>query len=88
MISTNMSDTSLDVWSKIKPDYPKRQNKVLDAIKKYPDHTTAEIAKILHVSINNISGSPARLAKRGLTKRMEKRNCAVTGNEAYTWRAI
>ena len=84
-----MSDTSLDIWQrKAKAQEPKRQNKVVVAFKKYPDHTTAEIAIILRVPVHTISGAPARLAVKGLTKRMGKRICGVTGNPAYTWRAV
>ncbi len=84
-----MSNTSLDIWqSKAKAQEPKRQNKVVSALKKYPDSTTAEIAKILRVPVHTISGSPTRLAVKGLTKKTGKRNCKVTGNEAYTWRAV
>ena len=82
-----MQDTSLDSWyDTIKPKLGKIHTRVYDAIVEYPDHTTAELSKILHIVTQTMAGRPGELLKKGLVKRVERRMCAVTGNGAWTWR--
>ena len=51
MVNRIMVDTSLDAWAKAKPKLKKITAKVYDGIEKYPDHTTAELSKILNLPI-------------------------------------
>lgn len=78
-------DTSLESWVKAKPKLGKIHTRVYDAIEKYPDHTTAELSKILRIPIQTMAGRPGELLKKDLVKRIEKRMCTVTGNDAWTW---
>ena len=87
-----MIDTSLDAWNKVKTELGPRQTQVLQALRKYPNHTTAEIAKILHKSTHSISGRFTKLGQGtkitpglNLIKRVERRACAVTGGNSWTW---
>lgn len=83
-----MIDTSLEAWTKAKPKLGKIHTKLYEAIQKYPDHTTAELGLILHILTQSIAGRPGELLNKGLLKRVEKRECAVTKNQAWTWRCI
>ena len=83
-----MIDTSLDAWSKTKPKLGKLHTIVYKAIGNYPDHTTAELSKILHIPIQTIAGRPGELLTKGLVKRIDRRTCSVTKNSAWTWRII
>ncbi len=78
-------DTSLESWTKTKPKLGKLHAIVFDAITRYPDHTTAELSIILHIPIQTISGRPGELLKKGLVKRIDRRTCSVTKNNAWTW---
>lgn len=81
-----MIDTSLDAWSKTKPKLGKLHTIVYEAIGNYPDHTTAELSKILHIPIQTMAGRPGELLKKGLVKRIDRRTCSVTKNQAWTWK--
>jgi len=80
-----MVNTSRNAWEITKPKLGKIHNRVYEAIKKYPSHTTAELGLILHIPTQTIAGRPGELSKKGLIKRVEKRECAVTKNQAWTW---
>ncbi len=80
-----MIDTSLDAWEIAKPKLGKIHTKVYEAIKNYPFHTTAELGLILHIPTQTMAGRPGELSKKGLVRRVEKRECAVTKNLAWTW---
>jgi len=80
-----MIDTSLDAWKITKPKLGKIHTRVYDAIAKYPYHTTAELGLILHIPTQTIAGRPGELCTKGLIKRVEKRECGVTKNQAWTW---
>lgn len=80
-----MITTSLDAWKITKPKLGKLHTRVYEAIVKYPFHTTAELGLILHIPTQSMAGRPGELYKKGLVKRVEKRKCAVTKNEAWTW---
>lgn len=80
-----MIDSSLGAWEKTKPKLGKLHSRVYNAIVKYPSHTTAELGVILHIPTQSIAGRPGELFKKGLVKRVEKRICSVTKNEAWTW---
>jgi len=79
-------DTSLGAWSITKPKLGKIHTRVYEAIRDFPDHTTAELSKILHIPIQTMGGRPGELLTKGLVKRVERRKCAFTGNNAYTWK--
>lgn len=81
-------DTSLESWTKVKPKLGKLHTRVYEAISRHPDHTTAELSLILHIPIQTISGRPGELLAKGLVKRVERRQCSVTKNNAYTWVVI
>lgn len=81
-------DTSLEAWTKAKPKLGKIHTRLFEAIQKYPDHTTAELGKILHIPTQSIAGRPGELLTKGLVKRVGKRECAVTKNTAWTWRKV
>ena len=78
-------DTSLEAWDIVKPKLGKIHSRVYEAIAKYPNHTTAELGLILHIPTQSISGRPGELHTKGLVKKVEKRECAVTKNSAWTW---
>lgn len=80
-----MIDTSLEAWTKAKPKLGKMHTRVYEAILEYPDHTCAELGVILHIPTQSMAGRPGELFKKGLVKRVEKRICSVTKNEAWTW---
>lgn len=79
-------DTSLESWTIVKQSLTKRQQIIYDAIRKYPDHTANEISKILRLPINTISGRFTELHNKSKINRIQRRPCAVTGNNSYTWR--
>lgn len=78
-------DTSLESWSIVKPKLGKIHTRVYETIVKYPLHTTAELGLILNIPTQSIAGRPGELLTKGLVKRVEKRECAVTKNIAWTW---
>ena len=78
-------DTSLEAWTKAKPKLGKIHQRVYEAISRYPDHTTAELSIILHIPIQTMAGRPGELLKKGLVKRIDRRTCSVTKNQAWTW---
>lgn len=80
-----MVDTSLDAWQITKPKLGKIHTRLYEAIKRHPFHTTAELGFILHIPTQSIAGRPGELLTKGLVKRVEKRECAVTKNNAWTW---
>jgi len=80
-----MQDTSLDAYQNIKPKLGKIHTRLFEAIKRYPNHTTAELGVILRICTQSIAGRPGELLTKGLVKRVEKRECAVTKNTAWTW---
>ena len=81
-------DTSLESWTKTKPKLAKLHTRVYEAIGKYPDHTTDELSLILHIPIQTKSGRARELLKKGLVKRVFRRTCSVTKNQAWTWETI
>ena len=81
-----MVDTSLDAWEITKPKLGKIHTRLYDMISRFPDHTTSEYGVMLHIFNPTIGGRPGELSKKGLIKRVERRECAVTKNVAYTWR--
>lgn len=83
-----MIDTSQNAWQIVKPKLGKLHAKVYEAIVEYPLHTTAELGLILRIHTQSIAGRPGELSKKGLIRRVEKRECAVTKNQAWTWRAV
>lgn len=78
-------DTSLEAWAIAKPKLGKIHARVYKAISDYPGHTTAELGLILHIPTQTMAGRPGELLTKGLVKRVEKRVCAVTKNQAWTW---
>jgi len=80
-----MVDTSLEAWTNAKPKLGKIHTRLYEAIQNYPNHTTAELGLVLHIPIQSIAGRPGELLSKGLVKRVEKRECAVTKNNAWTW---
>ena len=90
-----VQDTSLDAWEIVKPTLKKMQKKVYDAVLDYPNHTAAELGAILRRPVNAISGRFSELGEgthknpgMNVIMRVEKRECAVTKNLAWTWRAL
>ena len=81
-------DTSLEAWSIAKPKLGKIHTRLYEAIVKYPSHTTAELGLILNIPTQTIAGRPGELCKKGLIKRVERRECSVTKNGAWTWRVM
>ncbi len=81
-------DTSLEAWAIAKPKLGKIHSRVYEAIVKFPDHTAAELGTILHIPTQSMAGRPGELLTKGLVKRIAKRECAVTKNQAYTWRKL
>lgn len=80
-----MINTSLNAWEITKPKLGKIHTRVYEIICKFPDHTTAELGVMLHIPTQSIAGRPGELLKKGLVKRVERRVCAVTKNDAWTW---
>jgi len=80
-----MIDTSLEAWTIAKPKLGKIHSRVFEAIKRYPHHTAAELGLILHIPTQSMAGRPGELLTKGLVKRVEKRECSVTKNNAWTW---
>lgn len=78
-------DTSLEAWAIAKPKLGKIHTRLYEAIQEYPGHTTAELGLILRIPTQSIAGRPGELLTKGLVKRVEKRECAVTKNQAWTW---
>jgi len=83
-----MIDTSSNAWETVKPKLGKIHNRVYNAIIDYPDHTTAELGFILHIPTQTMAGRPGELSKKGLVKRVKKRECTETKNQAWTWRRV
>lgn len=83
-----MVDTSLDAYSKVKEDLSARQKVVYDTIRKYPNHTSAELATILRCHTNSSAPRITELRKLGKVARVERRMCAVTKGNAWTWRVV
>jgi len=80
-----MVDTSLNAWEITKAKLGKIHTRLYDVISRFPDHTTAEYGVMLHILNPTIGGRPGELCRKGLIKRVEKRECAVTKNQAWTW---
>lgn len=83
-----MIDTSLEAWEVAKPKLGKIHTRVYEVIVKYPRHTTAELGLILNIPTQTMAGRPGELLAKGLVKRVEKRECAVTKNNAWTWSKV
>jgi len=88
-----MLDTSLDAWNIVNQTLKKRQKEIYQAVLKYPNHTAAELGAIIHKPVNSISGRFSELGSgtdkhsgMNVIMRVEKRECAVTKNQAWTWR--
>ncbi len=77
--------TSLEAWTKAKPKLGTIHSRLYEKICEFPNHTTAEYGIMLHIPTQSIAGRPGELSKKGLIKRVSKRECAVTHNDAYTW---
>lgn len=87
-----VNDTSLNAWEIVKPTLKKRQKEIYDAVLKHPNHTAAELGVIIRKPANAISGRFSELgsgthkhAGMNVIMHVEKRECAVTKNLAWTW---
>lgn len=58
-----------------------------DALKVYPDSTSAELAKFAMLDRYNVARRLPALARRGLVERGPIRMCSVCGCLCVTWRA-
>jgi len=83
-----MIDTSLDTWSKVQKELRPRQAQVLKSIINYPNHTNSELSKILHLPLQSVTPRTGELNDMGLIKRVERRACAVTGGNSWTWVSV
>ena len=81
-------DTSLDAWEQVKETLSKRQDDVYQIIRKYPNHTSAEIACIMKCHTNSSAPRITELRKLHKIIRVERRMCSVTSGIAWTWRAL
>ena len=80
-----MIDTSRNAWEITKPKLGKIHTRLYEKICDFPNHTTAEYGVMLHIHTQSIAGRPGELSKKGLIKRVTRRECAVTKNDAWTW---
>lgn len=88
-----MVDTSQNAWEIVKPTLKQRQKEIYDAVLKYPNHTAAELGVIISKPVNSISGRFSELGSgtdkhpgMNVIMRVERRECAVTKNDAWTWK--
>lgn len=83
-----MADTSLDAWKTIKETLSTRQLAVYHTIRKYPEHTSAEIACIMRCHTNSSAPRITELRKLNKVVRVLRRECAVTHGIAWTWSIV
>ncbi len=67
-----------------------RREQVLDLLKITKERFTfQEIAQVLSMSVNQITGRINELVKSGLVELAERRRCSITGTpNVKTWRAV
>ena len=62
-----MSRSQLESWEKLKPEIGRRQQQVLDLLDKHPQGLALfEIAQLLNLPINSVSGRVTELCARKL----------------------
>ncbi len=61
----------------------------LEAVGRYPGHTSSELARIYGFSDPRVLGRRlSELDRKGLVVRAEPRKCKVSGRSAATWRSL
>jgi len=83
-----MIDTSLDAYAKVKETLSKRQEEVYDTLVKYPNRTSAELAKIMCLPLRSVAPRLTEMLQNNKIQRVDRRVCFVTGGNAYTLRVI
>jgi len=83
-----MIDTSLEAWTKVKDELSSRQKQVYNTIQKYPDHTNNELSKIMRIPLQSVTPRTGELLKLNKIKRVNRRACAVTGGNSWTWDVV
>lgn len=80
-------DTSIQCFREIKPTLGKRQKIVLWYIRKFPDHTDGELAKLMGMKERN-DVAPRRCELEHLERIISsgKRKCEVSQKTCHTWR--
>lgn len=80
-------DTSLNAYHTIVlPRIGSRQRAVFDVLKANGSVTNSELAKLMCLSINQITPRTNELRKLNLVEEAGKRVCKVTGLVVHTWR--
>jgi DNA-binding MarR family transcriptional regulator len=80
-----MQQTSLQAWAEIKSSINQRQTQVFQALVACGPMTNAEIAQVLGLPINCVTGRTRELVKRGLVKSLCVWCCSVTKHSAIAW---
>lgn len=83
-----MIDTSLEAFNEVKKNLAKRQEQVYSVIMQYPNRTSAEYAKILHLPLRSVAPRITEMLHDDKIKRGQRRTCFVTGGSAYTLRIV
>ena len=88
-MSHDMQDTSLESYfNEVKPTLGKRQELVLETIRKLGCPTDLELATYLKLPIRSIGPRRNELMHMGKIKICEKRICAISQRTAYSWRVV
>lgn len=85
----NVRDTSLSAYyGKVLPHLGKRQKEVLVVFEenRHVNWTNMELAQALQWSINRVTPRVKELRDEGLLTTACRRECLVTGNQAYAWK--
>lgn len=80
-------ETSRDAYYSL-TDLGKRQEEVLQALKKLGEATNLEVATYLGRPINTVTPRTFELRKTGAVIEGGKRKCRVSGRTAISWRAV
>lgn len=87
---TQVADTSLEIYRRIKPRLDTKRRQVYAVLKSATvngfDMTDKELSRALHWEINCVTGRRDELVKAGLVVLSQKRRCGVTGNRAKAWK--
>jgi predicted transcriptional regulator len=82
---TGYRDTSREAYEAIRPQIPTRQAEVLSTLKRSHDLTNMEIARLLRLSVNQITPRIFELRAKGLVIEAGRRICHITGHRAISW---
>jgi predicted HTH transcriptional regulator len=66
----------------------RQKKQVLEAVKRFPDRTSAELALTLNLDRYAVARRLPDLMHDGLVEQGPARNCSVTGHKAVTWKVI